>query len=200
MTVPHPPPPPPPRPPPKSRLPLPKPPLPPRTFRSRVAPSILERKFTAATNANYKPEEAEPPFKPCFFFFYGSLADPEVLQAVLGLPETPVIEKGWVTGFMMKMWGIYPTLLPREGEKVFGTAWEVNTLSHFLRLMEYETAVYTWCPCNIELRNGETLRDCRTFCWAGDPDSKDLEEGHFDLQRYQRYFKPSVVRKGPSIP
>jgi len=34
---------------------------------------------------------------------------------------------------------------------------------------------------------------CYTFCWAGSPDSKELEEGVFDFERYQRYFKPSVV-------
>lgn len=46
--------------------------------------------------------------------------------------------------------------------------------------------------------NGEeevkVLTDCRTFCWAGNPESKELEEGWFDLGRYQRYFKTSVVR------
>lgn len=187
--------------PPKSEIRPPVPPPPPLTpnaFRSRGSPSVLEQKFAAAANANYKPEEAEPPFKPCFFFFYGSLMDPEVLQAVLGLLEVPVVEEGWVTGFAMKMWGIYPALIPRKGGKVFGMVWKVNAQSHFLRFMEYETSAYTWCSCDIELSNGETLRDCRTFYWAGDPDSKELEEGKFDLQRYQKYFKPSVVRKGPS--
>lgn len=123
--------------------------------------------------------------------------DPEVLQAVLGLREVPNVQEGCIEGFMMKMWGIYPTLLPHEGGKVFGTAWKVDSLSQFLRLKEYETSVYTWCSCQIELSNGESLFGCRTFCWAGDPNSKELVEGSFDLQRYQKYFKSSVVCKGP---
>ena len=125
------------------------------------------------------------------------MRDPEILQAVLGLQQAPAVQEGWVRGFMMKMWGIYPALLPHEGGKVFGTAWKVNSLSYFLRLVEYETSVYTWCSCEIELGDGESLRDCRTFCWAGDLNSKELEEGSFDLQRYQKYFKPSVVCRGP---
>lgn len=149
-------------------------------------------------NANDKPEDAEPPFKPCFFFFYGSLMDPEVLQAVLGLREIPVVEEeGWVTGFSMKMWGIYPALIKREGGKISGTVWKVETQSQFLRLVEYETSAYTWCACDVHLSDGEILHDCRTFCWAGDPNSKDLDEGTFNLQRYQRYFKPSVIRRAP---
>lgn len=198
---PSPPPPPPPPPlPPATKALLsgpPPPPLPHHASRLNGSSSLLEQKFIAATTANYKPQDAEPPFKPCFFFFYGSLMDPEVLQAVLGLLEVPAVQEGWVTGFRMKMWGIYPTLLPHEGGKVFGTAWKVNSLSHLLRLTEYETSAYRWSSCNVELSTGGTLCDCRTFCWAGDPNSQELEEGCFDLQRYQKYFKPSVVRKCP---
>jgi hypothetical protein len=122
--------------------------------------------------------------------------DPEVLQAVLGLPETPIVANGWVTGFAVKMWGIYPALVPHEGGKVSGSTWRINSESQFLRLKDYETSAYTRCACDIELSSGGVLSGCRTFCWAGDSDSK-AEEGTFDLQRYQRYFKPSVVRKSP---
>lgn len=123
--------------------------------------------------------------------------DPEVLQAVLGLPELPVVESGSVCGFSTKMWGIYPALIPHEGGRVSGSMWGVNSEAQFLRLKEYETSAYTWCVCDIELSSGAVLNGCRTFCWAGNSDSKELEEGFFDLQRYQRYFKPSVVRKYP---
>ncbi len=124
--------------------------------------------------------------------------DPEVLQAIAGLSEVPIMDEGSVTGFAMKMWGIYPTLIPRTGGKVSGTLWKVNELSEFSRLVRYETSAYTWCSCEIETGAGETLRDCRTFCWAGDPNSKELDEGKFDLQHYQKCFKPSFVRKKPT--
>jgi hypothetical protein len=132
---------------------------------------------SSAANANYKPEEAEPPFIPCFFFFYGSLMDPEVLQAVLGLPEVPVVKEGWVIGFATKMWGIYPALLPCEGEKVFGTVWKVNAQSHFLRLMEYETFAYTWCSCDVEC-NGETCVIVEPSAGPEIPVAKNLEKGN----------------------
>ncbi|KAF2801293.1 uncharacterized protein BDZ99DRAFT_403719, partial [Mytilinidion resinicola] len=59
----------------------------------------------------------------------------------------------------------------------------------------YKTSAYSWSACDIKLVDGTTINSCRTFCWAGDPGSKELEEGAFDLERYQRYFKSSVVRK-----
>jgi gamma-glutamylcyclotransferase (GGCT)/AIG2-like uncharacterized protein YtfP len=136
------------------------------------------------------------PFVPCHMFFYGSLMDPEVLQTILGLSDAPNIGRGTVRGFAVKMWGIYPALVPCKEGGVQGTVWKVNSEAHFLRLAAYETAAYTWCECTVALDNGEIIPGCRTFCWAGDANSKDLEEGTFDLERYQKYFKPSVVRRG----
>ena len=121
--------------------------------------------------------------------------DSEVLQAVLGLLETPSVMKGTIQGFSMKMWGIYPTIIRNEKGKISGTAWKVDLESHFSRLQDYETDAYTWCLCDVELEGGEVLRGCRTFCWAGDADSRELDDGSFDLSRYQTYFKSSVVRK-----
>ena len=177
----------------------PPPPLPPnpKASSSRSTISVRTKKLEPATRSDSAPKGAEPPFEPCPFFFYGSLMDPEVLQAVLELPETPIVESGSVCGFSIKMWGIYPALIPHEGGGVSGSMWRVNSESQFLRLKEYETSAYTWCACDIELSSGEILTGCRSFCWAGDSGSKELEEGSFDLQRYQRYFKPSVVRKSP---
>ena len=45
---------------------------------------------------------------------YGSLMDPEVLQAVLDLRAIPTMRDGWVEGYAMKKWGIYPTAIPPE--------------------------------------------------------------------------------------
>ncbi|ELR10287.1 hypothetical protein VC83_04581 [Pseudogymnoascus destructans] len=177
----------------------PAPPLPPNSkanyFRSAV--SVRTKKLEPATQSVSAPKGAESPFEPCPFFFYGSLMDPEVLQPILELPEAPIVESGSVCGFFIKMWGIYPALIPHEGGRVSGSMWRVTTESHYLRLKEYETSAYTWCACDIELNSGEVLSRCRTLCWAGDSDRKELEEGTFDLQRYQRYFKASVGRKSP---
>ena len=120
--------------------------------------------------------------------------DAEVLQTVLALPIAPPMEKGSIKGFQIKMWGIYPTLVKMEGGEVEGTVWEVSNLGHFLRLAEYETRAYTTCACEIVKSDGEVISDGKTFCWAGDSNSRELEDGHFDFARYQKYFKPSVVR------
>lgn len=122
----------------------------------------------------------------------------EVLQTIAGLPEVPTVQEGSVTGFEMKMWGIYPTLIPCAGGQVSGTVWKVNEPRTFFRLQKYETSAYTWCSCEIRLSNGEILGGCRNFCWAGDVNSKELKEGKFDFEHYQKYFKASVVRKAPS--
>jgi gamma-glutamylcyclotransferase (GGCT)/AIG2-like uncharacterized protein YtfP len=133
-------------------------------------------------------------------FFYGSLMDPEVIQSILDLPELPTIRPATISGFQVKMWGIYPTLIPSDGdEKVLGVVWKVEKEEHFKRLQLYETAAYkcTWCEAVLE-DDKTVIEKCCTFCWAGEPDSKELEDGSFDLERYQKYFKPSVVKKRPA--
>jgi len=159
--------------------------------------SVEDKAKYAAVTKLTPLREHDAPFTPCFLFFYGSLMDSDVLQAILELPTVPLTHKAFLEGFTIKMWGIYPAIIQGGGEKILGTVWKVDSETHFLRLAEYETSNYTWCPCNVELENGEVLSGCRTFCWAGDPKSKDLADGSFDLERYQKYFKQSVVRNSP---
>jgi gamma-glutamylcyclotransferase (GGCT)/AIG2-like uncharacterized protein YtfP len=133
-------------------------------------------------------------------FFYGSLMDSEVLQSILDLPELPTTRPATISGFLIKMWGIYPTLIPCHSGSVTGTVWKVTSDAHFDRLVAYETAAYRWDECDAVLEGGEVLRNCRTFCWAGEPDSKELEDGSFDLERYQKYFKSSITRRRLPVP
>jgi gamma-glutamylcyclotransferase (GGCT)/AIG2-like uncharacterized protein YtfP len=137
----------------------------------------------------------EIPFTPCYMFFYGSLMDPDVVQAVLSLDYKPALVEATTKGFTMKMWSIYPTLIRKEGGKISGRVWRVEEESQFQLLQRYETDHYAWCFCDVELENGEILKDCRTFCWAGDEDSSDLEDGQFSLGYYQRYHKPSFANR-----
>ncbi|KAI1497362.1 hypothetical protein F5X99DRAFT_423576 [Biscogniauxia marginata] len=51
-------------------------------------------------------------FQPCYMFFYGSLMDAQVLQQIARLPSPPVLEPAWISGWEMKMWGSFPTLIP----------------------------------------------------------------------------------------
>lgn len=86
---------------------------------------------------------------PCHLFVYGTLMDPEVLQTILSLQETPTFEEGWIAGFRIKMWGIYPALVPCDEGRVSGMACRVETEEQFQRLAEYETSAYTWCGVRV---------------------------------------------------
>lgn len=188
---------------PESRIP-PPPPLPPHAFPPIRNSDFLRVMIAAGAPAYKKPEYSATAFQPCHMFFYGSLMDPDVLQAILGLPELPTVRRASVTGFSIKMWGIYPALVRDENGKVEGTIWGCFSPAQFLKLAEYETSAYTWCECDATLDDGdrgggEILRNCRTFVWGGESDSKELEDGSFDLERYQRYFKASVMRRRPGI-
>jgi hypothetical protein len=61
--------------------------------------------------------------------------------------------------------------------------WETTPDKQIDRLAAYETAAYKAEECDAVLASGE-VRGCRTFCWAGEADSKELEEGSFDLEWY----------------
>lgn len=160
-------------------------------------PSPMQQKLSAIPKSKLQPPHAHFPFQPCYMFFYGSLMDAEVLQAILGLKNWPAITKAKIAGFKIKMWGIYPALITCDGAEVCGTAYWVEHLLYFRRLLAYETFAYTWCACTIEFEDGRTPSEGRTFCWAGDADSNELTDGAFELQRYQKYFKPSVLGKSP---
>ncbi|KAF2647115.1 hypothetical protein K491DRAFT_672449 [Lophiostoma macrostomum CBS 122681] len=194
--------------------PPPAPPPPPRRFRpSRSASTVHPRPpvpsgtFEPIGKSQYchflkdtKVSMPGEPFQPLHMFFYGSLMDPEVLQAILDLPELPTTRSATMSGFNIKMWGIYPALIPSHSGSVTGTVWMVTSETHFDRLAAYETTAYRCDECEAVLEGGEVLKNCRAFCWAGEPDSKELEDGSFDLERYQKYFKPSVTRRRSPVP
>jgi hypothetical protein len=127
-------------------------------------------------------------------FFYGSVMDPEVIRAIHNLAEPPAAKPATISGFRIKMWGAYPTLIPSTSERVAGSVWEVTSEEHLDLLAAYETAAYTLVKCEAGWEDATVLEHCRTFCRAGKADSSELEDGSFDLQRYQKYFKPSVTR------
>ncbi|ROW10627.1 hypothetical protein VMCG_01609 [Cytospora schulzeri] len=57
------------------------------------------------------------------FFFYGSLMDPDVLQVIAEISSNapaatgePELHRASIKGFRLKMWGVYPTLVPGSAE------------------------------------------------------------------------------------
>lgn len=161
----------------------------------------MAARFAAADRANAsRPEmpKTELPFKPCHIFFYGSLMDAQVLQTVAKLANPPILRSGLVRGFKIKMWGVYPAVVPDEQGVVEGKVWHADNPSDLLCLQEYETGAYRLCDCDIEVDGGHRLLGSKVFCWAGEADSPELEEGLFDFERYQKHFKPSVISSGLS--
>jgi gamma-glutamylcyclotransferase (GGCT)/AIG2-like uncharacterized protein YtfP len=118
--------------------------------------SPMQQKFEAATNANYK-SSTKIPYKPSLWFFYGTLMDLEILQSVLGLPELPVLQKGRIHGFKIRMWGVYATLVSGDRCEVEGMVYKIESVLQFVRLEEYETSAYRWCFCTIEMDDGALL-------------------------------------------
>jgi hypothetical protein len=171
----------------------PPPPLPPS---SRIAKSVaaLEPRFAPSGLPAAKPS----PFnlQPGYFFFYGSLMDPEVLQAVLELPDLPAVEGARIKGYQIRMWGIYPALVSSTDstKEIMGTFWKVINHLQVYRLCLYETDAYKTVPVSLITDAGDVIEDARTFVWAGEAESSDLENGTFDMERYQKHFKGSVVR------
>ncbi|EEP78624.1 predicted protein [Uncinocarpus reesii 1704] len=129
---------------------------------------------------------------PALLFVYGSLMDTDVIQAVLRIPKPPPLRSAVLSDYKMKMWRIYPTLIPHEGTQVTGKVFMVDDIDQFQRLQKYETRAYSWTECEVELEDGTVARDCRVFIWAGDPDSADLRDGSFDLEVYQKEYKPAL--------
>ncbi|CAO2653501.1 Nn.00g029120.m01.CDS01 [Neocucurbitaria sp. VM-36] len=189
-TVPPAPPPPPPPPLPPAKVPKPgfsgavcKPrPIPPGS--SDQPPPLVKDRSMHLPAANTSPPAR--PFHPCHMFFYGTLMDPDILQAILNLPAlpSPPPQPATISGFQVKMWGIYPALVPGTSTTtssglVTGTVWKVDVEEHFDRLAAYETAAYEWVEVEATLEDGMVLGGCRAFCWAGRRDSKELEDGGF---------------------
>jgi gamma-glutamylcyclotransferase (GGCT)/AIG2-like uncharacterized protein YtfP len=164
--------------------------LPPKSLKIAKSLSMIEQ-------SSSHPSSRELDLSPGYMFFYGTLSDPEVLQAVLKLGDLPFLEQGYITGYSIKLWGIYPTLIPSSdtGAKILGNFWNVDSESQMMKLSEYETSAYKIAFVTIHRGTDGGKESGRVFCWNGDPESHELEDGSFDLARYQKFFKPSIVKQ-----
>lgn len=139
-------------------------------------------------------QRSKNPPSPQYMFFYGTLMDPKLLQTVACLDLLPKVRKATLKGFKLMMWGeIFPTLLPAlasNAEAIPGVVWKVESQRDIALLSRYETEAYKLSLCDVQLEDGEVLKGCGTYCWAGEEDDPELEEGKFDLWTYQQYFGP----------
>lgn len=106
---------------------------------------------------------------PVWYFFYGTLADPAVLERLLGYE--PSYRQASVTGGALKTWGgKYNALIdaPGMGNKVHGSAFLVQSEEEEDCLCLYETDKYEVVRCLIEMGNGANVERGLTFRFIGE--------------------------------
>ncbi|KAF2255189.1 hypothetical protein BU26DRAFT_380219, partial [Trematosphaeria pertusa] len=104
---------------------------------------------------------------PVWYFFYGTLGEPDRLKSLLGLKKGPKLSPASVKGGRIRMWGKYRALVdgsPDDG--VSGVAYEVQKEEDEQNLRIYESAKYEVVRCKIQFRDdgrevwGLTFRFC----------------------------------------
>ncbi|KJK67323.1 AIG2-like family protein [Aspergillus parasiticus SU-1] len=81
---------------------------------------------------------------PVWYFFYGTLTDPEILARKLSLPGLPVLRRAMVKGGRIIMWGgKYNALIDGPSSSIVdGWAYEVRSEEEEEQLRYYETDQY----------------------------------------------------------
>ena len=154
---------------------------------SHLSPMV--RKFLAAQDdSDYADLACEPePWKPVYYFFYGSLMDERKLTQILRLDSPPVLRPASIVGYSIKMWGPYPALIDGPpGNVVNGMAYEVQKEGHENRLAYYETDAYKCASCFIKPGTGGDQIFGKTFVWADDSNDGDLSPGSFDFETWKK--------------
>ncbi|ETS84235.1 hypothetical protein PFICI_02260 [Pestalotiopsis fici W106-1] len=111
---------------------------------------------------------------PVWYFFYGTLAQPKVLQSVCG-EEQPTwnLHISYIFGGDLKTWGRkYKALVDHEGyaesKAVYGFSYLVVSEEVELALRVYETEKYEVVRCTIHLASGRRIMKGLTFKFVGD--------------------------------
>lgn len=147
--------------------------LPDRTAEKNLSPDSLhptlgvESTLPQFRGINASPHNDE---YPVWYFFYGTLADPDILTLVTGVEE-PRLIPAHISGGVLKTWGgKYKALVDqrghRKGSKVAGHAFCVESEKVELGLRVYETDKYEVVRCTIEM--GDRREKGLTFGFVGD--------------------------------
>jgi Gamma-glutamyl cyclotransferase, AIG2-like len=132
---------------------------------SDIEPTLPQHR---AHNADHTFLPAQDQY-PVWYFFYGTLAIPEVLATKLSLSETPVLRQATIRGGVIQMWrGKYKALVdgPATAE-VDGWAYELVSKEHEEQLRYYETDRYEVVRCDILMRNSGGSVKGLTFRFIG---------------------------------
>lgn len=128
----------------------------------------------------------EKPYKPIYYFFYGTLTQSKILRHVLDLQEEPVLRPAKLIGYALTNWGQYRALVNgKPGQEVTGYAYVVQSVEDELKLARYETNAYEATSCRIRFTDGrEPAQEYgMTFKYAGDDEA--LKAGRFDRKLWE---------------
>ncbi len=109
-------------------------------------------------------------------FFYGSLRDRDLLEAVLGRPVDPShLEPARVTGFaaLRLATEAYPVLLPAPGRVAEGVIFHQPTEADVARLVFFEEAEYALMPITVATARGPV--ECRYFRGTDKPTASAVD-------------------------
>lgn len=99
---------------------------------------------------------------PVWYFFYGTLGDPDVLRRLLGVD--PIYRPASVTGGRLIEWGeTYKALIDSPGLAVEGAAFMVESEKMEDALRCYETDKYEVVRCDIGMKDDKSLAKGLTF-------------------------------------
>ncbi|OGM47954.1 hypothetical protein ABOM_002663 [Aspergillus bombycis] len=107
---------------------------------------------------------------PVWYFFYGTLADPEILARQTSRSELPVLRRATVKGGIIKMWGgKYKALIDGPSSAIVdGWTYEVNSGEEEEQLRYYETDQYEVVRCEIHILESGVLVKGLTFRFIDD--------------------------------
>jgi len=144
--------------------------------------SAPENYLTDIPDTPYK----SPVYEPTYYFFYGTLTQPEILSSVLDLTEPPELRPARIVGYSLANWGQYRALIDGpQGAVVEGSVYKVRSAEDQYNLAQYETRAYRVAPCCITIIDGGQPAEVNgyTFKYAGD--AQALREGRFDRKLWE---------------
>jgi hypothetical protein len=101
-----------------------------------------------------------------WYFFYGTLMDPEWLLEISELEEAPEMDEGTVERSRVKYWGPYPVVVesPNRRDTVSGVVCFIPTVDAVQRIRAYETDKYEETLTSVDRAHGPSIM-CRMFTW-----------------------------------
>ncbi|KAF2236855.1 hypothetical protein EV356DRAFT_54070 [Viridothelium virens] len=148
-------------------------------FLAKLASALENYLENLQAELDRNPPEPER-YSPKYYFFYGTLRQPEVLTRILELQQPPKYRPARIWGWPLSNWGPYRTLLDGPaGNIVEGDAYVVQSQEDEDKLAHYETSAYKVTPCSIEFTDDQVPLKAlgKTFMYSGDAEA--LRGGNF---------------------